>query len=70
MHRQMMLNCNVKISSSFKRPNLKKGGSDGEKESLKVIALITFFVGLKPGFIKHSDATPQTTMPQYKKGER
>ena len=42
-------NCNMKISSSFKRPNLRERGSEGEKELLKVIALITFFVGLKQG---------------------
>ena len=57
------VNCSVKISSSFKRPNLMKRGSDGEKESLKVIALITFFCWIKTGFIKHLDATPQTAMP-------
>ena len=56
-------NCNLKISSSFRRPNLRKRGSDGEKESLKVIALVTFFCWTETGFMKHSDATPQTTMP-------
>ena len=62
MHRKNDVNCNVKVSSSFKRPNLRKRGSGGEKDSLKVIALITFFCWTKTGFIKHLDATPQTMM--------
>ena len=37
------VNYSVKISSSFKRPTLRKRSPDGEKESLKVLALITFF---------------------------
>ena len=59
----------MKISSSFKMPNLRKRDSDGV-ESLKVIALITFFCWSETQFIKHSDATPKQQCHNIRKGER